>query len=471
MATIRLSGFPVNTSPSGSFLIYMADSGAGFEEVQVTVDDFFAGYSPALVSIAGLTTSANQMLYLTGADTYATTDLTAYARTLLSAAAAINARSTLGLVIGTDVQAYSAALASIAGLTTSADKMIYTSGADTYATTDLTALGRTLLADSTASDMRSTLGLGSAAVQNDTYFLQVGNNLSDLNNASTARTNLGLGTMATQSASSYLALAGGTMVGTLTLNTNSPAADLEAASKGYVDSAIASFASVFVARLASTTALTVTYSNGASGVGATLTNAGAQAAFSLDGVSAALNDLVLIKDQASSLQNGYYKVTTLGSGASNWVLTRSTTYDQPSEIQPGDIFIITAGSTQVSTSWLQTATVTAVGTDAITFSQYSVALPIPVSQGGTGKTSLTAYGIMTAGTTSTGAMQQVTIGAAGTMLRSGGASALPTFSTATYPDTAGTAGNVMTSDGTNWVSSAPAATGGLSYLNYLLMGG
>lgn len=80
-----------------------------------------------------------------------------------------------------------------------------------------------------------------------------------------------------------------------------------------------------------------------------------------------------------------------------------------------------------------------------------------VAGGGTGLATLTAYGLMTAGTTATGAMQQVTIGNSGTILRSGGASALPSFSTATYPATAGTSGNVLTSDGTNWNSTAPAA--------------
>lgn len=156
--------------------------------------------------------------------------------------------------------------------------------------------------------------------------------------------------------------------------------------KAYVDAIAAAFNTVFSARLASTVALTVTYNNGASGVGATLTNAGVQAALTLDGVAAVVGDLVLIKNQASTLQNGYYVVTDIGSGATNWVLTRSTKYDAPAEIEPGDLFVITAGSTQANTSWIQTATVTAVGVDAITFTQYSVALPIPISQGGTGAT-------------------------------------------------------------------------------------
>ena len=61
----------------------------------------------ALNSISGLVTAADKMIYTTASNTYAVTDLTSFARTLLDDAAAVNARSTLGLVIGTDVQAFS----------------------------------------------------------------------------------------------------------------------------------------------------------------------------------------------------------------------------------------------------------------------------------------------------------------------------------------------------------------------------
>lgn len=48
-------------------------------------------------------------------------------------------------------------------------------------------------------------------------------------------------------------------------------------------------------------------------------------------------------------------------------------------------------------------------------------------------------------------------GAAGQLVKSNGAGAAVGFTTATYPTTAGTSGNVITSDGTNFVSSAPAS--------------
>jgi hypothetical protein len=55
-----------------------------------------------------------------------------------------------------------------------------------------------------AATARTNLGLGTAAVQNVSYFLQTANNLSDLANAGTARTNLGLGTAAVQNTGFFL---------------------------------------------------------------------------------------------------------------------------------------------------------------------------------------------------------------------------------------------------------------------------
>lgn len=56
---------------------------------------------------------------------------------------------------------------------------------------------------------------------------------------------------------------------------------------------------------------------------------------------------------------------------------------------------------------------------------------------------------------------------AGQILQSG-ASTTPTWSTATYPATAGTSGNVLTSNGTNWSSSAPSQAN--MQLSFLLGG-
>ncbi len=228
-----------------------------------------------------------------------------------------------------------------------------------------------------------------------------------------------------------LALAGGTMLGTLTLNTSSPTLPLQAASKGYVDSVAQGITVQGACRLGTTGALTATYANGTAGVGATLTNATTQAALTLDGVLTVVGDRVLIKNQGAAAQNGIYTVSVVGTGATNWVLTRATDYDQAAEINPGDLVIITAGNTLASSSWIETATVVTVGTDAINFSQFSASLPISLSNGGTSASLTASNGGIFYSTASAGAILSGTATAQQLLLS--GASTTPQWSTTTYP--------------------------------------
>lgn len=297
------------------------------------------------------------------------------------------------------------------------------------------------------------------------------NNLSDLTNAPTARTNLGLGSIATHSASEYLAITGGTMTGNLFLN-GDPVTSNQAANKNYVDNTIMQVTFQGACKASTTVNLNATYFNGSSGIGATLTNAGMMAAFQVDGYSASLNDRILVKNQTLSAQNGIYIVTTIGSGAVNWVLTRSTDYDTTAQINMGDLIVIVNGTLNASTSWIQTATVSTIGTDAITFSQFTASLPISVSNGGTGRsTSTTAYGLIAAGTTATGALQTLSTGSTGQILQSGGASSLPTYSTATYPSVATSSGTILRANGTNWIASTSTFSDTYSASNLLYSNG
>jgi hypothetical protein len=124
--------------------------------------------------------------------------------------------------------------------------------------------------------------------------------------------------------------------------------------------------------LAGTTAnLTATYANGTAGVGATLTNSGTQAALVLDGVTLAINNIVLVKDQAIALQNGIYTVTNIGSVSTNWVLTRSTIFDSAAQMIRGEFIDVITGTLNGVTAWMLTSVVTTVGTDSITFARLS----------------------------------------------------------------------------------------------------
>ncbi len=114
--------------------------------------------------------------------------------------------------------------------------------------------------------------------------------------------------------------------------------------------------------------LNATYSNGTSGVGATLTNAGTQAALVIDGVTLSVGQRVLVKDQTSQVQNGVYTVTNTGSASTNWVLTRATDYDSLYLINPGNVIVVASGTVNGTTSWMQnSAQPSAIGTSNITF--------------------------------------------------------------------------------------------------------
>lgn len=115
-----------------------------------------------LAAIRGLTPAANKLAYYDGASTMALADLTATGRSIIAAANEAAARAVLGLAIGTDVQAQSANLAALAGLTLAADKLPYGTGAGAMALADLTAFARTLLDDPDGSTARVTLGVDEA---------------------------------------------------------------------------------------------------------------------------------------------------------------------------------------------------------------------------------------------------------------------------------------------------------------------
>jgi hypothetical protein len=113
-----------------------------------------AGYAPG--SLAQLST-------INGSN-WSGTDL-AVADGGTGASSASVARTNLGLAIGTDVQAFDATLQSLAALGTASDRMAYTTATDTWAETAISALGRTLVGNSTTGAMQSTLGLGALAAK------------------------------------------------------------------------------------------------------------------------------------------------------------------------------------------------------------------------------------------------------------------------------------------------------------------
>lgn len=230
----------------------------------------------------------------------------------------------------------------------------------------------------------------------------------------------GLGTMSTQSAS-FVAISGGAINGTTigaitpaastftTVNatsgtlgsvalttgtiTTTPSSGNDIVNKTYADGIAGGLNFHQACRLATATALPAnTYNNGAFGVGATLT-ANANGALSVDGTLTVVGNRILVKNEAAGANNGVYVVTQVGTAGTPYILTRATDFDTAgtgvNQIDAGDFFLITDGTANTNTSWVQqTPLPITVGITSIVFQQFGA--PITYSAG-TGLTESPSY--------------------------------------------------------------------------------
>jgi hypothetical protein len=157
--------------------------------------------------------------------------------------------------------------------------------------------------------------------------------------------------------------------------TTTPSNATDIANKSYVDAAVSNVNYHAACNYATTADLgTVTYNNGSSGVGATITKTSPFATFAVDGASPSVGQRILVKNETSGQYNGIYTVTNVGSVITAWVLTRATDYDQTgtgtNEVAPGDTTFIISGSTNAGTQWVQTTDLPiTIGTTALNFAQ------------------------------------------------------------------------------------------------------
>lgn len=117
--------------------------------------------------------SANVLLGSVAGGVVSEIALTAFGRSFIDDADAAAGRSTLGLVIGTNVQAFDAELAAIAGLVSAADRLPYFTGSGTATLATFTAFSRTLIDDADAAAMRATLELGTMALATATDYVSI----------------------------------------------------------------------------------------------------------------------------------------------------------------------------------------------------------------------------------------------------------------------------------------------------------
>lgn len=164
-------------------------------------------------------------------------------------------------------------------------------------------------------------------------------------------------------------------------NLATPTLDSDAATKAYVDAARSGLDVKQSVRLASTANVSVTYSN----TGGTSARGQITAApNTLDGVSLAANDRILLKNQSTGAQNGIWVVTTLGSGA-NGVWDRATDFDADAEVTAGAFVFVTEGTANADSGWVLTTNdpivIGGASGTALAFAQFSGAGQITAGAG------------------------------------------------------------------------------------------
>lgn len=299
-------------------------------------------------------------------------------------------------------------------------------------------------------------------------------------NASLTNSSLTIGTTNVALGATSLTLGGLTSVAV----TQDPVSALQLATKQYVDAVAqnlnihAACAAATPASLASLTGGTVTYNNGSSGVGATLTLS--VALTTLDGYTLVNGNRILVKDEVSTANNGIYTWATGGT-----VLTRATDFDTNIEIASGDFTFISNGTLYANTGWVQTLPVTTVGTSPIVFtqfsgagtytagtgltltgSQFSLTAPVTAALGGTGYTSY-ATGDMLYASGST-ALSKLTLGTSGYVLTAGASApayvAQSTLSVGTATNATNTAITANSTNADYYITVVSTNTGNLPQL-------
>lgn len=329
-----------------------------------------------------------------------------------------------------------------------------TVGSATSATSATTATTATNLAGGAAGSIPYQTALGTTAMLATSSGVLVGGttpsystaptlsgtNFTSIPNSALQNSSITLGTTAISLGGSSLTLGGLTSVAV----TQDPTTALQLTTKQYVDGLIASGIHFHQpVRVESPINLNATYNNGTAGVGATLTNAGTQVALVIDGVTLSVNDRVLVYQQTTQTQNGIYVVTNVGSGSTNWILTRSsdantyvinsanglsegsTVFVQEGATGAGETYtcntsgVITFGTTNITFAQISSAQIYTAGTGlTLTGTQFALTVPVVLANGGTGLTSYTAGDLpyFASGT----AFSKLAIGASNRILTSSG---------------------------------------------------
>ena len=340
------------------------------------------GYLDGVTSAIQTQIDSKQATITGGATTITSSDLTA-SRALASSASGKVAVTT---VTSTEL-GYVSGVTSAIQTQLNAKQATITGSATTIDTESLTA-SRAVISNSsskiavsatTDTELGYLSGVTSAVQTQLGTKLTASNNLSDVSSTSTARTNLGLGSIATQAASA-VAVTGGTITGL-----GDPSSSSEAATKNYVDNLVTGLRTRVIARVASTANVVLA--------------SGLENGDTLDGVTLATGNRVLLKNQTTTSQNGLYTVVASGTAS------RDTEFDTISELA-GQLILVSEGTTNADTMYLCTTDTSAtLGSSAITYTQVfpsagGTVTSVAVADSGSSEFTVTGSPITSSGTIS-----------------------------------------------------------------------
>ena len=383
--TISSSSFSTNTTVNVTW-----DSGNLSNEAITTVyigalsktnDSIPTGI--AATKIADGSISNTEFQYLNGVSSAIQTQLDAKQATITGSASTIDTESLTAdrAVISNGSQKIavsdvtSTELGYLDGVTSAVQTQIdskqatITGGASTIASSDLTASrglqsngsGKVEVSDVTTTELGYLDGVSSAIqtqldakqtsdaqltdiaglTPTDSNFIVGDGSNFVTESGATARTSLGLGSIATQAANN-VSISGGAVTGL-----GSPSASSDAATKNYVDQAVAGLRTRTIAECASTA--NVNLSNGL------------EAGDSIDGVTLVAGDRVLLKDQTDATENGLYLAVSSGAAS------RDPEHDSIAELS-GGMVVVNQGSTNDNKIFLCTTDNTgSVGSTNITY--------------------------------------------------------------------------------------------------------
>jgi hypothetical protein len=342
-------------------------TGSGTGSITATLGSVVTAgtYNQVVVGTKGLVTSGNNVGYLTSNQTIT---ISGDASGAGSTAIALTL-GTSGVTAGTygDTTHIPTVVVNAKGLVTS-----ISTNAITYGTGSVTNIATGTGLTGGPITNTGTIAMGTSGVSAGTYgagttFPQI---IVDTLGRVTSATTVALGSIASQGSNS-VSITGGTITGLPT-----PVNSSDAATKSYVDSATAGLSAKGSVRLATTgNNLTSTYSNGTSGVGATLTLT-ATGLLTIDQSTVVVGDRILVKDQTNGSENGIYSVTVAGAVGTSAVLTRTTDFNSTSTVFNGAYTVVETGTINKGTLWLLTSNgeqTYTIGTTALSFTELAVA--------------------------------------------------------------------------------------------------